>query len=298
MRSIEAFAAIGILSALAVPAGAQQRVPFNNNIPVAPSGIQVPPLPDAPVVYHTAEGQDIRVVIQTRGLRQPWSMAFLPDGGMLVTERGGQVRLIRNGVLDPQPVGAPANVLARGLNGLMDIALHPKFADNRYVYLTYSKPSGDNRFTLALARGVWDGKALTDIQDLFVAGEGSGESARIVFGRDGFLYMTSGGDDNTTQDPATHTARCCAYATTAARRPAIRSPQKAAQRRSTRSATATAWGSPCILRPARSGRTRTARTAATRSTCSSRAATTAGRSSAWDARIPVRGSRRGSRARA
>jgi aldose sugar dehydrogenase len=207
MRSIEAFAAIGILSVLAVPAGAQQRVPFNNNIPVAPSGIQVPPLPDAPVVHHTAEGQDIRVVIQTRGLRQPWSMAFLPDGGMLVTERGGQVRLIRNGVLDPQPVGAPANILARGLNGLMDIALHPKFADNRYVYLTYSKPSGDNRFTLALARGVWDGKALTDIQDLFVAGEGSGESARIVFGQDGFLYMTSGGDDNTTQDPATHTGK-------------------------------------------------------------------------------------------
>jgi glucose/arabinose dehydrogenase len=66
---------------------AQQTVPIKNGIPVAPSGIPVPPLPDQPVIYQTAEGQDIRVVVFTRGLTRPWSIAFLPDGDMLVTER-------------------------------------------------------------------------------------------------------------------------------------------------------------------------------------------------------------------
>src|SRR6185503_15698774 len=86
---------------------AQQTVPFRNNTPIAPQGIQIPPLPDKPVVYHTAEGQDIRVIVYTRGLKRPWSATWLPDGTMLVTERTGQVRAIRDGVLDPNPVGAP-----------------------------------------------------------------------------------------------------------------------------------------------------------------------------------------------
>ena len=74
----------------AIPAVAQQKVPFNNGIPVAPSGIPIPPLPEKPVFYKTAEGQDIRVVVFTRGLVRPWSIAFLPDGNMLVTERPGR----------------------------------------------------------------------------------------------------------------------------------------------------------------------------------------------------------------
>jgi glucose/arabinose dehydrogenase len=207
MHTFDVLIASTLLSALTLTAGAQQRVPFNNNIPVAPSGIQVPPLPAAPVTYRTAEGQDIRVVVYARGLRRPWSQAFLPDGGMLVTERTGQVRLIRGGVLQPEPVGAPPNVRAAGLGGLMDIALHPNFTANHYVYLTYSKTLGENRSTLALARGVWDGNLLTGVRDLFVAGVGSGEASRIAFGRDGFLYMTTGGDDATTQDPATHAGK-------------------------------------------------------------------------------------------
>jgi glucose/arabinose dehydrogenase len=89
----------------------------------------------------------------------------------------------------------------------MDNALHPKFAANHYVYLTYSKTLGENRSTLALARGVWDGNLLTGVRDLFVASSGSGEASRIAFGRDGFLYMTTGGDDATTQDPATHAGK-------------------------------------------------------------------------------------------
>jgi aldose sugar dehydrogenase len=197
-------------TALAIAAGsaaAQQAVQMRNGIPAAPQGIQVPPLADGPFVYHTAEGQDIRVVVQTRGLVQPWSMAWLPDGSMLVTERGGQVRLIRNGVLAPEPVAKPDGVLARGLNGLMDVSLHPKFADNRWVYLTYTKSVAENRSVLALARGTWDGKSIAGIKELFVAGEGTGEAARLAWGRDGLLFMTSGGNDDTTQDPATHAGK-------------------------------------------------------------------------------------------
>ena len=171
---------------------AQQTVPFRNNIPVAPSGIPAVPLPTEPVTFDTAEGQKIRVVVVARGLAHPWSLAFLPGGDMLVTERGGTLRLIRNGVLDPAPVAGVPAVQAQGLSGLMDIALHPQFAQNKQVYLTYTKPIGPNKSTLALARGTWDGKALTGVRDIFVA-EGAGGASRIAFGRDGTLYMTTGG---------------------------------------------------------------------------------------------------------
>jgi glucose/arabinose dehydrogenase len=206
MRSLSASLAL-LAVFCALPTAAQQTVPFRNGIPVAPNGIAIPPLPEAPVVYHTAEGQDIRVVVYARGLKRPWSQAFLPDGTMLVTERAGQVRVIRDGVLDPNPVAGAPGVRAAGLGGLMDVLPHPKFADNGYVYLTYTKPVAENRSTVALARGRWDGKALVDVKDLFVAGEGSGEASRIVFGPDGFLYMTVGGNDDTTQDPKTHAGK-------------------------------------------------------------------------------------------
>jgi len=116
------------------PLAAQQRVPINNGIPVAPTGIVVPPLPDRPVTYKTAEGQDIRVVVAARGLANPWSLAFLPDGAMLVIERPGRLRVIRNGVLDPQPVAGVPEVRAQGLCGLFDVALHPRFSENRFIY--------------------------------------------------------------------------------------------------------------------------------------------------------------------
>jgi glucose/arabinose dehydrogenase len=196
-------AAAALAAFCATGALAQQDVQFRNGIPVAPQGIKIPPLPDHPVTYHTAEGQDIRVVVYARGLSRPWSETWLPDGTLLVTERTGHVRAIRNGVLEPNPVGEPPSVRVQGLGGLMDIALHPKFAQNKYVYLTYSKPTGDVGSVLALARGRWDGKAIVDLKEIFVAGEGSGEAARLVFGPDGFLYMTSGGDDAITQDPMT-----------------------------------------------------------------------------------------------
>src|SRR5581483_12479623 len=81
-------------------ASAQQKVPFQNGIPVAPHGLAGRPLPKLPMEFDTAEGMRIRVVAVTRELEYPWSAAFLPDGAMLVTERAGRLRIIRNGVLD------------------------------------------------------------------------------------------------------------------------------------------------------------------------------------------------------
>jgi aldose sugar dehydrogenase len=90
-----------IVIAATVLGSAQQRVPFRNNIPVAPQGIPAVPLPEAPVVYDTAEGQKIRVSVVVRGLANPWSLVWLPDGSLLVTERPGRLRVVRAGVLDP-----------------------------------------------------------------------------------------------------------------------------------------------------------------------------------------------------
>ena len=131
-------------------------------------------------------------------------MAFLPDGAILVTERPGRLRIIRNGVLDRTPVAGVPTVQAQGLAGLMDLALHPRFQENKFVYFTYHKPSataapaggrgGGSPGTITLARGRWDGAALTDVRDLFSALP-SGNASRIIFGKDGMIYMSIGVGD-------------------------------------------------------------------------------------------------------
>jgi glucose/arabinose dehydrogenase len=200
--------AVLIASVCAVVPAAQQRVPFRNNIPVAPAGIRPVPLPEKPLEFHTAEGQDIRVVVVARGLVHPWSLAFLPDRGLLVTERPGRLRIVRDGVLDPRPLAGVPTVRAMGLSGLMDVALHPRFAENHYVYLTYTKPVGDEQATLALARGRFEGGALTDVRDIFVAGPGTGGASRIAFGLDGSLFMTTGGGGGKgAQDPNSYAGK-------------------------------------------------------------------------------------------
>jgi len=180
---------------------AQQNVPFQNGIPVAPTGLAGKPLPDRPVEYATGEGQKIRVSVFARGLENPWSIAFLPDGSMLVTERPGRLRVIRNGALVAQPVtGGPIAYVAGesglpgAVHGYMDIALHPKFAENHYVYISYNKPAGaGTKQVAALARAKFDGKALTELKDIFVT-DSSGTS-RIAFAKDGTLFMTTTGTD-------------------------------------------------------------------------------------------------------
>jgi len=183
-----------ILVVCAVPLAAQQDVPMRGNTPIAPQGIKTPPLPDAPLRYETAEGQNIRVVVHTRGFTNAWSMASVSADTMLVAERAGQIRVVRNGVLDPQPVIGGPIVRVQGLSG-MDLALHPDFDRNHYVYISYTKPLDEKRTTLAVARAVWDGRALTGLADVFV-GEGGG-GGPIAFGGDGMLYVSSGGGGDT-----------------------------------------------------------------------------------------------------
>ena len=131
------------------------------------------PLGAGPWTYTTYEkNQKIRVSVVTKGLSHPWSLAFLPSGDVLITERPGRVRLMHNGILAPAPV---ADLSKLSVDVLFDIALHPDFARNGFVYLTYIKrgkaPDGKNGYwaTTALARGIFDGKALTAVQDVFVA---------------------------------------------------------------------------------------------------------------------------------
>ena len=111
------------------------------NVGATPINWADPPLGDGPFLIESArqEHRNLRVVVMAR-LRQPWSIAFLPDNAILVTERGGQLRIIRNGVLDPAPVAGTPAVHASGLQGLMDVVLHPRFAENHYIYLAYHKP--------------------------------------------------------------------------------------------------------------------------------------------------------------
>jgi glucose/arabinose dehydrogenase len=159
------------------------------------------PLPPE-VVLETAEQPKIRVVTLTTELMHPWGLAFLPDGSMLVTERPGRLRLLRNGKLDPTPISGVPEVRAVSFDGLMDVAVHPRFAETRWVYLTYTKPMEGNRGTAALARGRLDGHALKDVQDIFVAKPNANGTTRIAFGKDGTLYMTiQGAVGNRAQDP-------------------------------------------------------------------------------------------------
>jgi glucose/arabinose dehydrogenase len=220
---ISAVGALGLgvaaLSAQQTPAtaagqaGAQQTPPAGRGrgAPTAPPPINwpSPALPDSPMVYETALVRPIRIVA-TKGLNQPWSMAFLPDGAILVTERPGRLRIVRNGVLDPNPIaGLPEDIQAQGLAGLMDVQLHPKFADNKLVYITYHKKAtpapgaaaspaggrgGGPAGIITLARARWDGTRLVDVKDLFSAIP-SGNASRIVFGRDGMIYMSVGYGD-------------------------------------------------------------------------------------------------------
>ena len=136
-----------------------------------------PPVPALPQTFFSSE-LPIRVVPVATGLSHPWSLAFLPDpstslgtGGVtiLVTEREGRLRIVRNGKLDPAPIAGTPQVFARVLAGLLDVALHPRFAENHLIYLRYSKAGENNHTTTALARGVFDGKSLNDVQDIFVS---------------------------------------------------------------------------------------------------------------------------------
>jgi glucose/arabinose dehydrogenase len=156
---------------------------------------------------YQSEHHAFRAVPIAEGLNNPWSIAFLPGGDILITERAGRLRIVRNGQLLESPVEGVPEVRARGQGGLLEVALHPQFESNRFLYLTYSKPNADgSEGTTAVARGRFENDRLTDVQDIFVAEAwsrgGNHFGSRIAFDSDGYLFVTVG-DRGASPEPAT-----------------------------------------------------------------------------------------------
>jgi glucose/arabinose dehydrogenase len=156
-------------------------------------------LPGQPQPKDKAKAKAKQTVVKTTtiasGLWHPWSLAWLPNGDMLVTERNGKLRAVRDGKLDPEPMAGVPAVHSVRLSGLMEILPHPNFAQNQLVYLTYTKDVGPDLVATTLARGRLQGKQLVDVKDILIcdswAGDG-GSGSRLAWGRDGMLYMTTG----------------------------------------------------------------------------------------------------------
>ncbi len=155
---------------------------------------------------YESDKERFHLVKVTDGLEHPWGLAFLPDGRMLVTERPGRLRIVAEGWLVPEPVAGVPAVWADGQGGLLDVALHPDFAQNGLVYLSYASPSadGDDAAT-AVARGRLAGDRLEDVEEIYVAlprdDGGRHFGSRLVFA-DGYLFVTAGerGDTDRAQD--------------------------------------------------------------------------------------------------
>lgn len=184
----------------AAPVFAQQQVPFANGVPVAPIGLAHQALARGPFLYKTAEQQNIRVTVFLRDIEYPYAIAWLPSGEMLLTQRRGQLRIVRNGILDPKPIeGGPASVFAGesgaigAVHGYMNVALHPHFAENHLLYLSYTKPLDDKHTAGAVARARLDGNRLVDVKDVFVSPDVHGALAMTV-SPDGMLWLATAGN--------------------------------------------------------------------------------------------------------
>jgi glucose/arabinose dehydrogenase len=178
---------------VAAVAAAASAATVTNHAQQAP-----PPPPDlsTPRVLDVIGGQ-IRVVGIATGLFHPWSLAFLPNGDILATERNGRLRMIHDGKLLPDVVWTSPTPPGDNLDTLHFVAVHPKFAENSLVYVSYPK-QGERGYTLAVARGHLKGGILGEVKEIFVADawEKSGNLAgRIMFGPDQSLYVTIGDRD-------------------------------------------------------------------------------------------------------
>jgi glucose/arabinose dehydrogenase len=193
--------AFGLIAA--APVAWAQQPP---NIGIAPVT-----LTESAYVFDTAEQHKIRVIVVVKGLVHPFSVAILPSGDALVSERGAELRIVHNATgasgaaptLDPKPIGGiPRLEPAYRNGGLHDVVLHPQFAQNKLVYFTFNEPGNPppaaatppirHESRVALMRGKLNGSELTKVEELFVGESGSTSGSRIAFGKDGTLYMTTG----------------------------------------------------------------------------------------------------------
>ena len=213
------FVACAFLFAGAVAlAQAQRQYPYppvRDQRGAVPQGPRVepwnsPPLGDGPFLFDSYEQRGLRAVVVTKGLSASVEPGVSPGRRDPDHRAPGRLRIVRNGMLDPTPVAGTPAVVSRGtMAGLMDIALHPRFAQNKWIYISYHKPMGTAKASTAATRQspatrfcarTWDGKALTDVKDIFVADDVDMEASRIAFGRDGMLYMGIGGPGTGPQD--------------------------------------------------------------------------------------------------
>ena len=147
-------------------------------------------------VYQSAH-HDYRVVPVAEDLVQPWSMAWLPNGDMLITEKPGRLRMVRDGQLLPEAIPGTPEVLYKGQGGLFEVVPHPDFNENQWVYLTFAKPNAnevDDGSTTAIARGRLQDGRLTNVVELFAAqASGFGHyGGKLVFDGEGHMFLTLG----------------------------------------------------------------------------------------------------------
>ena len=214
MRSVQftvSAAAVLLGGTVSPGAWAQQTVPFKYGVPVAPIGLANQPLAKGPFLYRTAEEQNIRVEVLVRDVKWPYSLAFLPSGELLFTQRTGQIRSVTNGVLAPAPVtGGPASHFAGesgslgAVHGYMSLVVHPAFAQNHWIYFSYTKPLDERNTTVAVARASYNAGALTDVHDVFV-GDSLHGAVSLAMTPDNMLWVATSGD--AAQDPTSLTGK-------------------------------------------------------------------------------------------
>jgi aldose sugar dehydrogenase len=168
---------------------ANTAAPTQTNDSVQPTVAQTVPV----------SGAAFQKTTVVEGLERPWSLAWLPDRAILITEKAGRLRIVRNGVLDPTPIAGVPPVLTEGQAGLMEVSLHPQFAENRLIYLTYSHGTPDANRT-RVARATFNGKALGNLQTIFEVSQaksgGQHFGSRIIWLPDGTMLVAIGDGGN------------------------------------------------------------------------------------------------------
>jgi glucose/arabinose dehydrogenase/mono/diheme cytochrome c family protein len=155
-----------------------------------PPAWSAPKLGDGPFQFESWEQRDVRVSVVTRGLTSPRALEFLPTGEVLIAERAGTLRVVKDGKLDPAPIAGTPKVAVLGTaTGFMDVVLHPDFKTNGLIYLSYHKPAHGE---YAIFRGRWNGKEIIDGKDIFVGDDVDALYTKMAFGPDGKLYFTIG----------------------------------------------------------------------------------------------------------